>query len=66
MVQVVVNGAAVATRCTTLAELVIEQGFGEARVATALNGSFVPARERAATRLETGDRVEILAARQGG
>ena len=40
--------------------------IGEAKVATALNGEFVPARARAATPLKEGDRIEIVAPRQGG
>ena len=36
------------------------------KVATALNGEFVPARAREATSLKDGDRIEILAPRQGG
>ena len=40
--------------------------YGEARVATALNGEFVPARARAATPVKEGDRIEIVAPRQGG
>ena len=38
----------------------------EAKVATALNGEFVPARVREAIRLKDGDRIEIVAPRQGG
>jgi len=40
--------------------------FSGAVVATALNGEFVPARQRAATKLTDGDRIEIVAPRQGG
>ena len=40
--------------------------YAEAKVATALNGEFVPARSREATPVKDGDRIEILAPRQGG
>ena len=40
--------------------------YGVAKVATALNGEFVPARAREATPVKDGDRIEILAPRQGG
>ena len=38
----------------------------DAVVATALNGAFVPKRLRAETPLREGDRIEIVAPRQGG
>jgi len=63
---IVLNGKPAETIAATLAELVAEQGFAEAAVATALNGAFVARAARAATRLGPGDRVEIVAPRQGG
>jgi len=65
-VRIVVNGEAVATAARTLAELLSEAGHGRARVATALNGEFVPESRRGATPLAEGDRVEIVSPRQGG
>ena len=41
-------------------------GQAEARVATAVNEDFVPAARRGAHTLQEGDRVEIVAPRQGG
>ena len=61
-----VNGQSTQTRARTLAELVAERGFGEAEVATALNGAFVPRGARCATLVSAGDKVEIVAPRQGG
>ena len=61
-----VNGEDTETQAGTLAELVAERGFAEGQVATALNGDFVPRHARAATELAHGDRVEIVAPRQGG
>ena len=63
---IVVNGEEVETEAHTLAELVASRGFAEGEVATALNGDFVPRQARAATQLARGDRVEIVAPRQGG
>ena len=60
------NGAPAETCARTLAELVAIEGHAEAAVATAVNGDFVPRQERAATLLSEGDRVEIVAPRQGG
>ncbi|MBX9589315.1 MAG: sulfur carrier protein ThiS [Hyphomonadaceae bacterium] len=62
----VLNGERTDTGARTLAELIAAQGFGESEVATALNGEFVPRGARAATLLSAGDRVEIVAPRQGG
>jgi sulfur carrier protein len=64
--KIVVNGETVETSATTMAELLLEAGFAESKVATALNGEFVAERDRATTRLAHGDRIEIVAPRQGG
>ncbi|WP_041318383.1 sulfur carrier protein ThiS [Hyphomicrobium nitrativorans] len=64
--EITVNGRATRTTAATLAGLVVEQGFAEGRVATAVNGDFVAERARAAARLRDGDNVEILSVRQGG
>lgn len=64
--EIVVNGRTVVTGAATLAAVIEEQGFGAVKVATALNGDFVPARARASTHVGAGDRIEILTARQGG
>jgi sulfur carrier protein len=61
-----VNGEPRQTHSRTLYELIEEAGYGAARVATAINGDFVPARTRSATELKSGDRIEIVAPRQGG
>jgi sulfur carrier protein len=65
-VKLIVNGEPRDVRGATLAEALQTLDYGEARVATALNGEFVPARAREATPLKTGDRIEIVAPRQGG
>jgi sulfur carrier protein len=64
--SILLNGERLETGARTLAELVAGQGFAEASVATAVNGAFVPREARAATLLAAGDRVEIVAPRQGG
>ena len=64
--KLIVNGEVRAVPATTLAEVLQSLDFGEAKVATALNGEFVPARAREATSLRDGDRIEIVAPRQGG
>jgi sulfur carrier protein len=64
--RILLNGEAFATDANTLGELCARLGFAEAKVATAVNGSFVAAASRAATRLAEADEIEIVAPRQGG
>ena len=64
--QIVVNGEPRDVVATTLAALLDELGYGGARLATALDGEFVPAGGRAACGVSEGCAVEILAPRQGG
>ena len=64
--NVIVNGEAREVRATTLAEALAALDYGDATVATALNGEFVPAKARAATEVKAGDKIEIVAPRQGG
>jgi sulfur carrier protein len=65
-VSLTVNGAAMVVVAQTLADLLIEANFAGVRVATAVNGSFVPERARSETKLSAGDKIEILTPRQGG
>lgn len=60
------NGQLQETEARTLAELCAALGYGDAKIATAVNGDFVPAASRAETALAGEDRVEIVAPRQGG
>jgi sulfur carrier protein len=64
--KITVNGEAHATKARTLAELCGELGLSEAKVATARNGEFVPAKLRAGVSLAEGDAIEVLSPRQGG
>ena len=64
--RLVVNGELQDVPAATLAEALRSLDLTEAKVATALNGEFVPARVREAIKLKDGDRIEIVAPRQGG
>lgn len=64
--RLVVNGEAREVEAASLAALLKALDYGEAKVATALNGEFVPARLRETKPVKDGDRIEILAPRQGG
>lgn len=60
------NGASIETEVSTLAELLAAEGLGGAKVATAVNGEFVPVAVRADKILNAGDAIEVLAPMQGG
>jgi sulfur carrier protein len=64
--QITVNGEPRKIAAATLAEALVALDYADAVVATALNGDFVPKRKRADTPLAEGDRIEIVAPRQGG
>lgn len=64
--KIEVNGEGRAVAGQTLAEALAELGWGAARVATAVNGEFVPKTMRAGLILKDGDRLEVLAPMQGG
>ncbi len=64
--RIFLNGEPTDVQAHELAAALTELGYGDAVVATAVNESFVPASARQATALREGDRVEVLAPRQGG
>lgn len=64
--KIEVNGTAHQVTAATVAEALAELGWETARVATALNGDFLPKAARATTVLRDGDRLEVLAPMQGG
>jgi sulfur carrier protein len=64
--SIIVNGERRGTAARSLEALVAELELAKARVATALNGEFVPEAARRSTPLRDGDAVEIVSPRQGG
>lgn len=64
--QLSINGKTDEVTATDLHALLQELGYGEARIATALNGDIVHKSERASTALQAGDAIEIVAPMQGG
>ncbi len=64
--RIEVNGEAREIAARTLGAALAELGWGEAKVATALNGAFVPAAARDAQPLASGDRLEVVGPMQGG
>jgi len=64
--KLTINGERRELDAATVAEALAALGMAGARVATALNGDFVPAPTRAQTMLSPGDALEIVAPMQGG
>jgi sulfur carrier protein len=64
--RITVNGVEHELAAETLAAALKALEYENATVATALNGHFVPARKRDKAKLADGDRIEIVAPRQGG
>ncbi len=64
--RLVVNGEPQEIAAANLAQALAALAYEDAVVATALNGAFVPKRLRSETPLAEGDRIEIVAPRQGG
>lgn len=63
--KIIVNGQVQDVAAKNLAELLETQDFCS-KVATAVNGNFVPIGVRASTALSDGDLVEIVSPMQGG
>lgn len=61
-----VNGELRALSSNTLAALLLELQLSARKVATAVNGTFIPLSQRESCVLREGDRVEILVPLQGG
>ena len=64
--RLLVNGEPRELAASNLAEALAALDYADAIVATALNGEFVPQRKRRETSLKPGDKLEIVAPRQGG
>lgn len=64
--KIVLNGESRVVTDPRLDKVLDELGLADARVATAVNGDFVPAGRRDSITLADGDRVETLAPMQGG
>lgn len=66
MKQIQVNSETVTVKSEQLSDLLIELGYGDSVVATAVNGDFVAQGNRVNTQIKEGDRIEVLAPMQGG
>lgn len=64
--KISINGVPKNITTKNLETILNEAGYGEMKVATAVNGNFVPAERRAEFQIEDGDQLEIVTPRQGG
>ena len=64
--RIFVNGDQREIDSATLASALTALGYGGKKVATAVNGRFVPTPARAAMALSDGDKLEVVAPMQGG
>ena len=64
--RVFVNGDQKDIEPVTLALALAALGYGGKKIATAVNGQFVPAPSRQTVALTEGDKIEVVAPMQGG
>lgn len=64
--KLIINGEERQIEAGTLSALLTALDYEGDWLATALNGDLVPRADRARTALSDGDRIEILAPKQGG
>lgn len=64
--RILVNGAPHVVASTTLETVLVELGYTQPRLATAVDGDFVPATRRASQPVDDGMRLEVVSPMQGG
>lgn len=64
--KIILNGELHNVKAYLLSDLLVELGYADAIIATAVNGNFVAEGERQARQLQDNDRLEVLAPMQGG
>ena len=64
--KIIINGENTEVQATALDQLLVELGYGDSWVATAVNGVFVAQGHRADCTLNEADRLEVVTPRQGG
>tara|TARA_B110001452_G_scaffold88098_1_gene72051 strand:- start:756 stop:953 length:198 start_codon:yes stop_codon:yes gene_type:complete len=65
-VNIIVNGQKLNISKTNLSIILVELGYKQMKLATALNGDFISVEQRDNTELKDGDKLEILSPQQGG
>ena len=64
--KILVNAESQEVSAQLLGDILNELGYGDAKIATALNEVFVAKSARGQTKVAAGDRLEIVTPRQGG
>ncbi len=64
--KITLNGEVRDLAGPTVQDALQQIGLGAAKVATAMNGDFLPAGMRMTTTLKDGDALEVVAPMQGG
>jgi sulfur carrier protein len=64
--KIIVNGEGREITAAILDRALEELGYNQARIATAINGLFIPMKQRGRTSLKDGDMLDVVAPMQGG
>ena len=64
--NIIVNGQNQNISKINLSMVLVELGYKQMNLATALNGDFISVEQRDNTELKDGDKLEILSPQQGG
>ena len=64
--KITLNGQQVETQQVTLDALLLEQGYADCSVATAVDDQFIPRAQRNSTAIQADCVVEVVAPMQGG
>ena len=64
--NIIVNGQNKNISKINLSMVLVELGYKQMKLATALNGDFISVEQRDNTELKDGDKLEILSPQQGG
>jgi len=65
-VKIYVNGIETLIENNDLNSVLVQLGYQNVTIATAINGDFVPLSLRTKSTMQDGDKLEILAPMQGG
>ena len=64
--KIFLNGMQTQVDHTELEAVLVQLGYQDLTIATAINGDFVPLSQRKHTQINEGDKLEVLAPMQGG
>ena len=64
--NIYVNSVETQVDSTELVKVLLQLGYDNVTIATAINGDFVPLSQRHLAKVKDGDKLEVLAPMQGG